>query len=100
VVEIVKEINGKYSFRAKSKSGGLLLRSIDFIDENEINQTLSELNQKGLFSFERKTKTSGKFQFNLKDANGRVIGYSNLYTSEAGMENGIKNLTKSISAIK
>jgi len=77
-----------------------LLRSIDFIDKNEINQTLSTLNKNQQIHFERKTNYKGKFQFSLKDSNGQLIGHSEPYSSEAGMENGIKNLKKSISEFK
>ena len=43
---------------------------------------------------ERKTDYSGKFLFNLRDKKGKVVGKSSLFSSEAGMENGIKHLLK------
>ncbi len=46
--------------------------------------------------FERKTNHSGAFMFSLKDENGKIVGYSQCYNSEAGMENGIKNLKNKI----
>jgi uncharacterized protein YegP (UPF0339 family) len=42
--------------------------------------------------FERKTAANGKFYFNLKATNGQVIGSSQMYAGEAGMENGIKSV--------
>jgi uncharacterized protein len=44
--------------------------------------------------YERKTSANGKDYFNLKAANGQVIGNSELYESTAGMENGIASVTK------
>jgi len=46
--------------------------------------------------FERTTNHGGDFQFRLKNINGELIGNSLSYSSEAGMENGIKNLRQSI----
>jgi len=47
-------------------------------------------------NFERKTNHKGEFQFSLKDSDGKIIGHSQNYNSEAGMENGIKNLRSTI----
>ena len=44
--------------------------------------------------FERKTAKNGKFHFNLKAGNGQIIGSSQMYASEAGMENGIESVKK------
>lgn len=33
-----------------------------------------------------------KFHFNLKAGNGQIIGSSQMYASEAGMENGIDSV--------
>ena len=102
MIEIYKEEQKGYSFHLKSQSGNTLLRSVPFNNKAEITKTLNHLNQnvqKHLL-FERKTDYKGKFQFYLKNASGKVIGHSGTYSSEAGMENGIKNLTKRITNIK
>ncbi|MBU3024629.1 YegP family protein [Zobellia galactanivorans] len=54
----------------------------------------------GRGNFERKTNHDGQFLFYLKDANGQILGHSLPYGSEAGMENGIKNLINSLNALK
>ncbi len=38
------------------------------------------------------TRKNGEFQFNLKAANGQIIGTSEMYESEAGRSNGIKSI--------
>lgn len=45
-----------------------------------------------ILKFERKTAANGKFHFNLKAGNGQIIGSSQMYASEAGMENGIDSV--------
>jgi uncharacterized protein YegP (UPF0339 family) len=42
--------------------------------------------------FERNTAKNGKFYFNLKAANSQIIGTSQMYAAEAGMENGIQSI--------
>lgn len=44
--------------------------------------------------YNRKLSTNKKPYFNLKAANGQVIGTSEMYESEAGMENGIASVKK------
>ncbi|MDT0607393.1 YegP family protein [Croceitalea rosinachiae] len=102
MIEIKKVEHGGYQFLLKSKAGSVLLRSISFDNKTEITEVVDRLNQnytKKLL-FERKTDYKGQFQFYLKNNKGKVIGHSQPYNSEAGMENGIKNLTNSISNIK
>lgn len=70
-----------------------MLESISFNDAVEIQRTLRELRPriKHPDIFERQTDHEGRFRFALKDANGRILGLSKPYGSEAGMENGIAN---------
>jgi hypothetical protein len=42
--------------------------------------------------FERKTAKNGKFHFNIKSTNGQIIGSSQMYASESGMNNGIESV--------
>lgn len=42
--------------------------------------------------YERKTSTNGKSFFNLKSTNGQVIGSSQMYENNAGIENGIASV--------
>ena len=44
--------------------------------------------------WERKTAKNGKFHFNLKSTNGQIVGSSQMYASEAGMNNGIESVKK------
>lgn len=70
-----------------------MLESVDFTSTRDLESCLSQIRSRlgNPGCFERRTLHSGKFQFSLRDAGGKVVGKSGLYRSEAGMENGIKN---------
>jgi len=76
----------------------VLLKSVPFTDEQSVNETIGSLSLtvSSAKSFERKTNFNGQFFFELKNRQGQVIGSSGLYSSEAGMENGIKNLNNQL----
>ena len=44
--------------------------------------------------YERKASSKGQPYFVLKVANGEIIGKSEMYTSNSGMENGIASVKK------
>ncbi|MFX0558022.1 YegP family protein [Maribacter sp. CXY002] len=94
MIEVKKIDNQDYQFIVKSNMGKTLLESTIFPDNASLETTLSGLKDVDTSSkhFERKTNFDGKFLFTLKNEQGSIIGNSGLYSSEAGMENGIKNL--------
>ncbi len=102
MIEIKKAKSTDFQFIIKSESGKTLLESIPFADKEALDKTLMVLGKASspITLFERKTNFEGKFLFNLKDEQGQTIGSSGLYSSEAGMENGIKNLKNSLQHIK
>ncbi|MBM1107395.1 DUF1508 domain-containing protein [Aurantibacter crassamenti] len=91
-----------YTFNIQAESDEALFNSITFSSQEEVVLVLSELtgDNMPLNTFERKTNNEGKFLFNVKNSNGRLIGSSQLYNSEAGMQNGIKNLKKILASLK
>ncbi len=98
MIEIKKAKSNGFQFVIKSESGKTLLESIPFSDKETFDRTLTVL-EKGdtpIALFERKTNFDGKFLFNLKNDEGKTIGSSGFYSSEAGMENGIKNLKNTL----
>lgn len=94
MINIKKYDNNTYRFEVNTTTGNTILESIDFLNIADIKMLVTDLqraiNDSGIF--ERKTDHSGKFLFHLKNKEGQHIGNSQLYSSEAGMENGIKNL--------
>ncbi len=101
MIEVLKETDDTYRFLLKSTNGQAIFSSVPFADEKEVTQIIAGLRplmrKEGIF--ERKTDYEGKFLFKLKSASGSPIGTSRLFDSEAGMENGIKNLKKQINAL-
>lgn len=97
MIELITKNENKYQFCVKSRSGEVLLTSKSFNSKTEIQQSLTEFGDKLTQNqIERKTIANGKFQFELKSTQGKILGTSNPYLSEAGMENGIKNVERCI----
>lgn len=102
MIEIVNKTQNQYTFTIRAKSGQALLHGSQFDDEKSVKQVFQNIAslQFSRNNFERKTNHSGQFLFLLKDNDGSVIGESQLYDSEMGMENGIKNLINRIGELK
>lgn len=90
------EKNNKFYFNLKAGNGQVILSSQGYESlagaENGVKSVMT--NAADDSKFERKTATNGKFHFNLKAANGQIIGSSQMYASESGMENGIESVKK------
>jgi len=101
MIEILKKKEKTYEFILKAESGTTLLSSIRFINKEKVKEAVQNLNayKNHGISVERKTNHNGEFLFSLKSQNGNLIGNSQLYRSEAGMENGIKNLINRINSL-
>ncbi|MGB3142517.1 MAG: YegP family protein [Maribacter sp.] len=101
MIEFKKTKNNDYRFLVKSSTGKTLLKSVPFSSKDSMESSLKILKEKEgnrVKFFERKTNTDGKFLIELKNQSGETIGSSGFYTSEAGMENGILNISKSLSS--
>lgn len=99
MIKINKKKDGVYVFKLKSSNGRTLLKSVPFSTKDDLNKTLNEFKTRKNTTakyFERKTNTEGKFLIELKNSVGQIIGSSGVYSSEAGMENGILNISNSL----
>ena len=98
MVDILTYSENNHQFKVKAKSGDTLLTSIQFSNKSKLEKIIEKLSSLSMTRdhFERQTNTEGKFLFSLHDEDGNTIGHSEPYDSEAGMENGIKNLRASI----
>ena len=96
----IQKINiHKYHFELTSESGTTLLKSINYNTSKLVKEASSDILNLRSNKIERKTNYNGKFLFSLKNEKGSLIGNSQLYQSEAGMENGIKNLLSRINTL-
>lgn len=96
MIKIEKRNNGKFQFVLKNASGSALFQSTYFSSQEAVSDSLTQLslNQPTYARFERQTDHSGNFLFQLRSLQGARIGKSATYSSEAGMENGIKNFKR------
>ncbi len=92
--ELKSKEGTSYHFTLKAKNGQVILSSEVYNSkaaaENGIESIKKNAQDDG--KYERKTAKDGKFYFNLKAGNGQIIGSSQMYSSESGMENGINSV--------
>lgn len=98
MVEINKE-KDSFHFVVRSVQGHALLKSVPFENRKAAEACVREVCDRleNPACFERMTNHNGKFRFTLKSPQGKTLGQSALYGSEAGMENGIKNTRLALS---
>lgn len=91
---ISKRTNGDYQFNLKAGNGQVILSSQGYNFKSSCEQGISSVkkNASDDGKYERKTSSNGKYFFNIKAGNGQIIGTSQMYEAEAGMENGIESV--------
>lgn len=98
---IIKKGNdGQYRFNLKADNGQVILTSEAYVNTSGCENGIESVktNAPNDSRYERLTSKNDKPYFNLKAANGQVIGTSELYESEAGRENGIESVKKNAPA--
>lgn len=87
-------INGQYYFSLKAGNGEKILSSEGYTSKASCQNGIDsvKVNAKNDGNYDRKTSTNGKYYFNLKTANGEIIGTSEMYESTSGMDNGIESV--------
>ncbi|MFL1895627.1 YegP family protein [Aquimarina sp. 2-A2] len=97
--ELTKKDDDTYHFILKAKNGQIILSSELYSSKGAAENGIESVKKNSVedIRYERKTAKDGRFYFNLKSSNGQVIGSSQMYTSESGMENGIASVKKNAS---
>ena len=92
--EIKTDKAGKFRFNLKAGNGQVILSSEAYNSKSACDNGIESVRKNSADDgrFERKTAKNGKSYFNLKAANGQVIGASQMYASAASMENGIASV--------
>jgi uncharacterized protein YegP (UPF0339 family) len=90
----LKKSGDKYHFVLKAANGQVILSSQMYASKASASNGIDSVknNCDNDNCFERKTAKNGKFHFNIKSTNGQIIGSSQMYASESGMNNGIKSV--------
>jgi uncharacterized protein YegP (UPF0339 family) len=89
-----KASNGEFHFNLLAGNGQVILQSELYkAKPSALNGIESvKTNAPNDARYERKTAANGKYHFVLKASNGQVIGQSQMYASEATMNNGIESV--------
>lgn len=92
--EIYQDKAGEYRFRLKARNGQNILSSEGYKQKASCENGIESVrkNSQDDSKFELKEETSGKWHFNLKAANGQIIGTSQSYETESGAKNGIASV--------
>lgn len=92
MIHIEEKNEGGFHFVLKNAGGGSLFESRQFSTQEAVQHTLTQLSsaQRAYAQFERQTDHYGNFLFQLRSLQGERLGKSTTFSSEAGMENGIK----------
>ena len=94
--EIKTDKSGQFRFNLKAGNGQVILSSEAYTTKTSCENGIESVrkNCQDDNRFERKTAKNGSPYFNLKAANGQVIGSSEMYSSTSAMENGIASVKK------
>ena len=93
---IATDKSGKFRFNLKASNGQVILSSQGYTTKAACSNGIESVktNSQDDSKFERLVAKDGSPYFNLKSSNGQVIGNSEMYASEAAMENGIASVKK------
>lgn len=92
----VKKSGDKFHFVLKAGNGQVILSSQMYASKASAMNGIESVKKNCVDDncWERKTAKNGKFHFNLKSTNGQIVGSSQMYAGESGMENGIESIKK------
>lgn len=92
--EITKRKNGEIQFNLKAGNGQVILTSEGYTTKASCENGIESVrkNSRDESRYDRKSSTNGKSYFNLKAANGQVVGSSQMYESESSRDNGIASV--------
>ena len=91
---ISQRTDGDFKFNLKAGNGQVILTSQGYSSKSSCENGIESVrtNSQDDSKFERNTAKDDRCYFNLKAGNGQIIGTSQMYESENGMENGIESV--------
>ena len=92
--EIKVDKAGEFRFNLLASNGQVILSSEGYTRREGCLNGIESVRRHSADDrfFERTIAANGKYHFNLKSANGEVVGTSQLYADLDGMENGIRSV--------
>ena len=90
--EILRRKNGEFQFNLKASNGEIILTSEGYMTKDSCKKGIESVrrNSADKTKFDLIDSKDGKFYFNVKAANGRVVGTSETYNTVMNRESGIK----------
>ncbi len=91
---ISKRTDNDFKFNLKAGNGQVILTSQGYGSKSSCENGIESVrtNSQDDSKFERNMAKDDRCYFNLKAGNGQIIGTSQMYESENGMENGIESV--------
>jgi hypothetical protein len=91
---MTKRLNGEFQFNLKSNNGLVILSSEGYSTKANCENGIESVRRfsQDESNFEKHTASNDKYYFNLKSSNGQIIGTSQMYGSEFGVEKGIASV--------
>ncbi len=92
--EISVDKAGEYRFNLLASNGKVILSSEGYTRKGSCLNGVDSVRRHSLEErfYERTISANGRYHFNLKAANGEIIGTSQMYADTQGMENGINSV--------
>jgi uncharacterized protein YegP (UPF0339 family) len=90
--ELFKGSDGQFYFRLRAQNAELILNSEGYASRAGCENGIASVKENAPKDerYEIETAANGEFYFNLKAANGEIIGRSETYTTKQACENGIE----------
>ena len=94
--EIKHTHNGQFMFNLKAGNGEIILTSQTYTTKAAAEEGIAAVRTNAPIDarYEHRTANPGEPYFVLKAATGHVLGRSELYTSEAALENGMASVQR------
>ncbi|NDV60362.1 YegP family protein [Bacteroides sp. 519] len=94
--EISKRKNDQFQYNLKAGNGEIILTSEGYTAKHNCIKAIESVRKNCEFDvrYEKKKAKDKRDYFTLKASNGQVIGVSEMYNSEAAMNNGIASVKK------
>ncbi|MBS3913629.1 MAG: YegP family protein [Bacteroidetes bacterium] len=91
---ITKSSNGEYRFKLQASNGQTILVSEGYSSKQNCENAIDSVRKHAPddANYDRKLSSNEKHFFNLKTANGEIIGTSEMYETAAGRDNGIESV--------
>jgi hypothetical protein len=94
--DLKKSPSGKYMFNLKAGNSQIILTSELYESKSAAENAIASVQKNAGDDgrYERKESKKGEPYFVLKAGNGQMIGKSEMYSGNSGMENGIASVKK------